>query len=48
MRATGQGKKQEADRIEAKRQALRDLPDVEGVKTIEELKAIGLNLGSGG
>ena len=44
MRATGQGKKQEADRIEAERQALRDLPDVEIAKTIDELKAIKLSL----
>jgi len=42
MRATGQGKKRDADVIEAKRQALRDLPTtlgVEDAKTIDELKA---------
>ena len=42
MRATGQGKKAEADAIEAKRQALRDIPqntDLEAVATPEELEA---------
>jgi hypothetical protein len=42
MRATGQNKKQEADSIEARRQALRDLPktlDVDAARTIDELKA---------
>jgi hypothetical protein len=41
-RAFGQGNRQEADSIEAQRQTLRDLPqtlDVDGAKTIEELKA---------
>jgi hypothetical protein len=41
MRATGQGKKQEADAIEAQRQALRDAPqtvNLDTVTTIEELK----------
>jgi len=48
MRATGQGKKQEADDIEAERQKLRDLPatlGVENVTTVDELKALGLGLG---
>lgn len=43
MRATGQGKKQEADAIEAQRQALRDAPSttpVEMATTIEELTAL--------
>ena len=42
MRAFGQGKKQEADRIESERQALRDLPDVEAATSIEALKALHL------
>lgn len=43
MRATGQGRPQEANAIEAQRQALRDLladPRIEAAKTIEELKLI--------
>jgi hypothetical protein len=43
MRATGQGKKQEAQQIEGARQALRDLPqDFENkrIDTIEDLKAL--------
>jgi hypothetical protein len=43
MRATGQGKKQDADAVEAQRQALRDLPAdprIEAVSTPEELKAV--------
>jgi hypothetical protein len=42
MAATGQGKKAEADAVEAERQRLRDLPDdpaIDAAKTIEELKA---------
>lgn len=42
MRAQGQGKKDEADVVEAKRQALRDLPatlGVEDARTPEELAA---------
>lgn len=42
-RATGQGKKTEADAIEVQRQALRDAPqtlNVDAAQTIEELKAI--------
>lgn len=42
MRAQGQGKKAEADAIEAKRQQLRDLPDVNMAQTLEELKAVRL------
>jgi len=45
MRATGQGDKKEADRVEAERQRLRDLPatlGVESATTIDELKALGL------
>jgi hypothetical protein len=41
-RATGQGKKTEADSIEAQRQALRDLPqtlDVDSARTVDDLKA---------
>lgn len=41
MRATGQGKKREAEGIEATRQKLRDLPvtlNVDAATTIEELK----------
>jgi hypothetical protein len=43
MRAQGQGKKPEADAIEAKRQAWRDAPAdprIDSAKTIEALKAI--------
>lgn len=43
MRATGQGKKADADAVEAKRQALRDLTttiDVESAATPEALKAM--------
>lgn len=42
-RATGRGKKSDADAIEVKRQALRDLPDVETINTITELKRVKLN-----
>lgn len=47
MRATGQGKKAEADTAEAKRQALRDAPvtlapALEAARTIEDLRAITL------
>lgn len=41
MRATGQGKKQEVDAIEAQRQVLRDLPATLGIaeaRTVDELK----------
>jgi hypothetical protein len=44
MRATGQGKKHEADEIENERQRLRDLPatlGVEAAQTVEDLKALG-------
>ncbi len=43
MRATGQGKKQEADKLEQERQKLRDLPASIGVdraNTVDELKAL--------
>jgi hypothetical protein len=43
MRAVGQGNKQEADTIEAQRQALRDVPEtvnMDGATTIDELKAL--------
>lgn len=43
MRATGQGKKAEADAIEAERQKLRDAPAdprIEAAKSIEELSLI--------
>lgn len=42
MKATGQGKKLEADRIEAERQTLRDLPTelkLDEARTVGELKA---------
>lgn len=47
-RATGQGKKDDADRIEKERQALRDAPAVaqeklDAANTIEEVKAITLD-----
>jgi len=47
MRATGQGKKKEADEIEAKRQALRDMPTtlasrIGNATTPEELKTVAL------
>jgi len=43
MRATGQGKKAEADAVEVQRQKLRDLPatlGAEAARTPEELKAL--------
>lgn len=43
MRAQGQGKKTEAEAVEAKRQALRDLPitlGVDGARTPEELAVL--------
>lgn len=43
MRATGQGKKQEADAIEAQRQAWRDAPAdprIDTARTVDELKAL--------
>ena len=43
MKATGQGKKAEADAVEAKRQRLRDLPSsllVEAAETPEDLKTL--------
>lgn len=45
MRATGQGKKAEADAIEERRQKLRDVPAdsrIETAVTLEQLKAITL------
>lgn len=47
MRAVGRGKTEEANSIEAQRQALRDLPDtiardLERAKTPEEVKGIGM------
>lgn len=42
MRSVGQGKKADADEIEARRQTLRDLPatlDTDSAATIDELKA---------
>ena len=47
MRATGQDNTQEAEKIEAERQALRDIPqtimpDLEKAKTPEEVKIIGM------
>jgi hypothetical protein len=47
MRATGQGKKDEADKIEIERQKLRDLPatilpELEKAKTPEEVRGVGL------
>lgn len=47
MRATGQGRMQEAVAIEAKRQMLRDFPvtkaaEIEGARTTDELKGITL------
>jgi hypothetical protein len=47
MRASGQGKKDEAEKIEVERQKLRDLPatitpELEKAKTPEEVRGVGL------
>jgi hypothetical protein len=45
MRATGQGKKAEADAVEAQRQKWRDAPAdprIDSAQTVEELKLIGV------
>jgi hypothetical protein len=47
MKATGQGKKADAEAIEAKRQALRDMPvtiasALEAAQTVEDVKAVKL------
>ena len=45
MRAIGQGKKAEADAVEAERQVLRDAPAdprIDAAKTVDELKAVKL------